>query len=108
MTGVPLVPGGQVKVVVPCQLKRSLLPALVFVGTTNLQPWSVKLPPADAPPASAPPAGSLTVLKLSVKTQFINVADPFDMHDLKDKLPHVAEALRRELPVMHGFNCSAL
>eukprot|EP00944_MAST-04C_sp_MAST-4C-sp1_P001956 g1956.t1 len=39
---------------------------------------------------------------------FDTVTDPFDMHDLKDKLPHVAEALRRELPVMHGFNCSAL
>ena len=34
------------------------------------------------------------------------VADPFDMTDLKHALPHVAEALRRELPVMHGFNCS--
>ena len=28
---------------------------------------------------------------------FDTVADPFDMHDLKDKLLHVAEALRREL-----------
>lgn len=39
------------------------------------------------------------------KLLFDTVADPFDMHDLKDKLPHVAEALRKELPVEHGFNC---
>merc|ERR1711871_1079064 len=39
---------------------------------------------------------------------FDTVADPFDMHDLQHKLPHVAEALRKELPVLHGFNCSSL
>ena len=42
------------------------------------------------------------------KLLFDTVADPFDMHDLKLKLPQVAEALRRELPVIHGFNCSSL
>ena len=36
------------------------------------------------------------------------VADPFDMHDLSEKLPHIAEALRKELPVIHGFNCSSV
>ena len=36
------------------------------------------------------------------------VADPFDMHDLSEKLPHVAEALRKELPVVHGFNCTSV
>ena len=39
---------------------------------------------------------------------FDTIADPFDMHDLSKKLPHVAEALRKELPVVHGFNCSAV
>ena len=34
------------------------------------------------------------------------VGDPFDMHDVKAKLPHVAEKLRAALPVEHGFNCS--
>uniref|UniRef100_A0A7S4M1C3 Sulfatase N-terminal domain-containing protein n=1 Tax=Prymnesium polylepis TaxID=72548 RepID=A0A7S4M1C3_9EUKA len=33
-------------------------------------------------------------------------ADPFDMHDVKAKLPHVAEKLRAALPVEHGFKCS--
>ena len=37
---------------------------------------------------------------------FDTVADPFDMHDLKLRLPHVAEALRKELPVVHGFECA--
>ncbi len=38
---------------------------------------------------------------------FDTVADPFDMHNLAPKLPHVAETLRRELPTMHEFNCSS-
>ena len=33
------------------------------------------------------------------------LADPFDMHDLRQALPHVTEVLRRELPVVHGFDC---
>ena len=39
---------------------------------------------------------------------FDTIADPFDMHDLMHRLPHVAEALRSELPVEHGFNCSSM
>jgi arylsulfatase len=42
------------------------------------------------------------------KLLFDTVADPFDMHDLKSKLPHIAEALRKELPVIHDFNCSSI
>ena len=37
---------------------------------------------------------------------FDTIKDPFDMYDLSRKLPHVAEALRKELPIEHGFNCS--
>ena len=39
---------------------------------------------------------------------FDTIADPFDMHDLMSSLPHVAESLRRALPVEHGFNCSSV
>jgi hypothetical protein len=66
VTGVPVVPGGQAKVAAP---RRSLLPALVFAGTTNLQPSRVRSPKI-APPAGAPPQ-SLHVL--SVKMQFVRV-----------------------------------
>lgn len=39
---------------------------------------------------------------------FDTVADPFDMHDLKNQLPHVARALWRKLPIVPGaFNCSS-
>jgi hypothetical protein len=39
VTGVPLVPGGHAKVILlPLPAKRSLLPALVFAETTNVQP----------------------------------------------------------------------
>ena len=37
---------------------------------------------------------------------FDTAADPFDMVDLKAKLPKVAETLRKELPVVHGFHCA--
>ena len=39
---------------------------------------------------------------------FDTVADPYDMEDVKARLPHVAETLRAALPVQHGFNCSRL
>ena len=33
-------------------------------------------------------------------------ADPVDMHDLRNTLPHVAAALQAELPQRHGFDCN--
>lgn len=38
---------------------------------------------------------------------FNTAADPFDMHDVSEAHPQLVEMLRAELPVMHGFNCSA-
>ena len=35
------------------------------------------------------------------------VNDPFDMFDLKLRLPDIAETLRRALPVANGFDCPA-
>ena len=39
---------------------------------------------------------------------FDTLADPFDMIDLKTRLPHVAETLRAALPTEHGFSCGRL
>ena len=39
---------------------------------------------------------------------FDTVADPYDMRDVKAAFPAVAEALRRTLPVRHGFDCAAV
>jgi hypothetical protein len=81
VTGVPLVPGGHANVILlPLAAKRSLLPALVFAGTTNVQPlitrrkleWSL-LPALIAPPAGAPPQSPQVLL---AKTQFVRVAFP--------------------------------
>ena len=35
------------------------------------------------------------------------VNDPFDMTDVKDLYPDVAETLRAALPAAHGFGCGA-
>ena len=58
--------------------------------------------PGSPSTASAPDADGYT------RMLFNTAADPFDMHDLKSALPHVAEKLRAALPVEHGFNCSRL
>ena len=55
-----------------------------------------------APSSVGPPAADGYTRLL-----FDTIADPFDMHNLMRSLPHVAEALRMELPTEHGFNCSA-
>jgi hypothetical protein len=62
-------------------MKRSLLPALVFAGTTNVHPlitrreleWKKLLPARIAPPAGAPPQSPQVLL---AKTQFVRVAFP--------------------------------
>ena len=59
------------------------------------------LSPVDKPVAvGKPDADGYTRLL------YDTAADPFDMHDVKAKLPHVAEKLRAALPVEHGFKCS--
>jgi hypothetical protein len=55
-------------------------------------------------PSNVPPPGADGYTRLL----FDVVADPFDMHNLALELPHVAEDLRRQLPVVHGFNCAPL
>mmetsp|Transcript_18209 Transcript_18209/g.54136 ORF Transcript_18209/g.54136 Transcript_18209/m.54136 type:complete len:517 (+) Transcript_18209:253-1803(+) len=54
-------------------------------------------------PSTASPADADGYTRLLFDT----VNDPFDMHDVKAAYPDVAEALRRELPVVHGFECGA-
>lgn len=56
--------------------------------------------PGSPSPVGKPDADGYTRLL------YDTAADPFDMHDVKAKLPHVAEKLRAALPVEHGFKCS--
>ena len=55
-------------------------------------------------PSNAPPPGPDGYTRLPA-WMWLQIPD---MHNLALKLPHVAEDLRRQLPVVHGFNCTQL